>query len=209
MVSRGSVRGRSHPEPVEMSLSLGRVEELFAAPDPSTFLVAGRLQSGMEELILALTPRRLGGGVRLTLRLPQSQVGPDTESVVRGAVGRYCDLRLKEADLRLKSQTREGFGALPLGLVLFVAGLIISAVLTGSRVPETVRILFGDGAFLVLAWVGLWYPLDTLVHYRRPVLREKRVLAALSAMEVVVVAEGTEAVPGGNGLGGRDSYGVR
>jgi hypothetical protein len=40
--------------------------------------------------------------------------------------------------------------------------------------------------FLVIAWVGLWYPLDTLVFSRRPLLREKRVLSAILTMDLTV-----------------------
>jgi hypothetical protein len=46
--------------------------------------------------------------------------------------------------------------------------------------------------FLVIAWVGLWYPLDTFVFVRRPLLREKRVLEAVLSMGVTVrVDDGT------------------
>ncbi|HEY1656199.1 MAG TPA: hypothetical protein VGF86_13925, partial [Candidatus Tumulicola sp.] len=48
--------------------------------------------------------------------------------------------------------------------------------------------LLGDGFFLVIAWVGLWYPLDALVHYRRQSAREGQVLAFIASMETIVRA---------------------
>ena len=46
----------------------------------------------------------------------------------------------------------------------------------------------GDGVLLVLAWVALWYPLDTLIWYGRPFTREIRVLRAMREMDVAVRA---------------------
>lgn len=194
MLSPGSVNGFLHPEPVEVALSLQSVDELFSVPDGSMFSSTGRIQSGVDELVQELTPRRLGGGVRLRLSLPPEQAGAATEVLVRAALERYCALRERQTELRLRAQTRDGLAAIPAGLVIFVLGLIGSALLQ-KGVPETVQILLGDGALLVIAWVGLWYPLDMLVHYRRPIMLERRVMQAIADMEVVVVAEGAEPGP--------------
>lgn len=40
--------------------------------------------------------------------------------------------------------------------------------------------------FLVIAWVGLWYPLDLLFFARLPLRREHRALDALLTMPVEV-----------------------
>jgi hypothetical protein len=31
-------------------------------------------------------------------------------------------------------------------------------VIRRSSAPESIRMFFGDGVFLVAAWVGMWYP---------------------------------------------------
>src|SRR5437588_681420 len=48
------------------------------------------------------------------------------------------------------------------------------------------RQVLGDGLAVVVSWIGAWYPLDTLIYYTRPYRRTRRVLQALSRMEIVV-----------------------
>lgn len=144
----------------------------------------GRLMSGMEELFRELAARPRREQVRLTLSLHPGQVHPDTADRVAAAIGRYCRLRLRQNALSLKEQRREGLGALPLGCALFVIGLVFSYVLTRQGVDTSVQFIFGNGVFVVLWWVGLWYPLDTLVFSLRPLLRERYVLRAMAAADL-------------------------
>jgi hypothetical protein len=46
--------------------------------------------------------------------------------------------------------------------------------------------LLGNGVFLVVAWVGLWYPLDMLFIARGQAKREVRVLGRMLTVPVVV-----------------------
>jgi hypothetical protein len=43
--------------------------------------------------------------------------------------------------------------------------------------------------FLVVAWVGLWYPLDLLFFARQPVRREIGVLTAMLTLQLVIRSE--------------------
>jgi hypothetical protein len=64
---------------------------------------------------------------------------------------------------------------------LSLAGAIVRSA------PEAVRDVFGDdGLFVVVAWVGLWYPLDTLFYSGRPYRLEKSVLEIMHGMQIVV-----------------------
>ncbi|MGH8984340.1 MAG: hypothetical protein ACRDY6_10770 [Acidimicrobiia bacterium] len=48
-------------------------------------------------------------------------------------------------------------------------GLALSqATLHSDELPDSVRIFFGEGLFLVAAWVGIWYPLDVLLYSPTP-----------------------------------------
>ena len=72
-----------------------------------------------------------------------------------------------------------------------------------SRSPVmTVRDFLGQGVFLVVAWVGLWYPLDTLLWTPRVQMRQRKALQAIRVMEVSVEPASTLAVetadPGSN-----------
>jgi hypothetical protein len=41
---------------------------------------------------------------------------------------------------------------------LFVVGVLLSYGFTRPEVGELSQELLGNGVFLVVAWVGLWYP---------------------------------------------------
>ena len=88
-----------------------------------------------------------------------------------------------------------GWASLRPGLPLFLIGLLFSTDFLAPDVPEFFQNLLGNGVFLVIAWVGLWYPLDLLFFARLPLRRQRRVLDALLAMPVEVRVR--EAAPAG------------
>jgi hypothetical protein len=170
----------------EVAISLNAPAELVRTADTDLFLETCRLVSGIEELVQELTPRRLRPGRRVVVVLPAEQIRPETRDHLWQAVQRYCRLRIRQTDLTLLSQRREGIASLGVGVLLFLVGLGLSYYFTQASEPEPLHVLLGDGVFLVVAWVGLWYPLDTLVFSRRPLLREKRVLSAILTMDLTV-----------------------
>ena len=167
-----------------LTLRLARLEDLFRNPDPQEFTTTGRLISGIEELILALQGRRIPKHVSTTIVLEEGS--PADEGKVASLVRRYCEVRLRELDLRIRSQRRELNRALLIGLLLFIVGVALTSEFTSEGWPGEVRSLLGEGVFLVIAWVGLWYPLDALFFARRPLLLERKVLQRLMESEVTL-----------------------
>ena len=72
------------------------------------------------------------------------------------------------------------------GLGVFVVGLLLSAGFLEPDVPEFWQNLLGNGVFLVIGWVGLWYPLDLLFFARQPLKREALIVKAISRMPLFV-----------------------
>ena len=68
-----------------------------------------------------------------------------------------------------------------------VVGVVLSYGFTRPEVGELSQELLGNGVFLVVAWVGLWYPLDLLFVARGQVKRERRVLTEMLTVPVVVL----------------------
>ena len=81
---------------------------------------------------------------------------------------------------------RQGLASLRPGIPLFVIGLLLSTDFLAPDVPEFFQNLLGNGVFLVIAWVGLWYPLDLLFFARLPLRRERRALDTLRTMPVEI-----------------------
>ena len=111
--------------------------------------------------------------------LPPEQIQPDTAAQLQATVARYCRARLAAADREAQVLWRQGLRSLGSGSFLFVLGLILSSGFLEPDVDSFWQNLLGNGVFLVIAWVGLWYPLDLLFFARQPVRREQQILRVL------------------------------
>ena len=105
---------------------------------------------------------------------------------VVAAVRRYCELRLRRADREHDLVWRQGKRSLLSGSLLFAVGIALSYAFTRPAMGEPANDLLGSGVFLVVAWVGLWYPLDLLFIAREQAKREVRVLDRMRTVPVVV-----------------------
>jgi hypothetical protein len=174
-----------------------RLETPAAMFAPNTDLLSpqGRLQSGIDDLLLQLRARRLARIRSVTVLLPAGEIRDATGARLAQAVRRYCELRLRENELSRLVARRDGVAAFGIGIVLFALGLWLSAIFSARNLPTTVQQLLGNGVFLVIAWVGLWYPLDTLVFTGQPLRREQRALMTLSRARLDVVPDPTPSGP--------------
>lgn len=164
------------------------MEELFTAPSEGALMrTHPRLSSGIDEVLSELGARRLGTVRTVTITLPASEIQARSRHEVRDWIDKYCELRLRETDNELQAMRQDGFRALFLGLSVLFVGLLLSALVLHSAAPNEIRTFFGDGLFVVIAWVGAWYPLDLLMNYTRPHRQAKKVLEALRGMEIVVM----------------------
>lgn len=164
------------------------------APSEDLLSPQARLQSGIDDLLLQLRARRLGRIRNVTVLLPASEIEGSTGPRLTAAVRRYCELRLRENELSRRVVRRDGIAAFGLGVLLFVLGLWLSSIFMAKDLPEAVRDLLGNGVFLVVAWVGLWYPLDMVVFTGQPLKREQRALMTLSRARLDVLPD---PAPGG------------
>jgi hypothetical protein len=71
-------------------------------------------------------------------------------------------------------------------MIVLVVGLALSGAVLASGLPHAIRTLFGDGLFVVVAWVGAWYPIDVFIHQTRPQRQAMQLLRAAAELEVVV-----------------------
>ena len=175
----------------DVSIRLGAAEELFVAPADGAFRRRDpRLQSGIEEMLSKLGARPLGTVGKVTIALPAAEISPGFQEQVRDWIDNYCELRLRETNNELSSIRQDGLRSLAVGMVMLFVGLLLSAVVLHSAAPHAIRTFFGEGLFVVIAWVGAWYPFDALINYTRPYRRTKKLLERLRRMEVVLVADG-------------------
>ena len=172
----------------EVTILLGSVEELFAPPTVHPFGEFSALSSGIERLVEQLKATYRKHRLRAVIVL--ENVGDGNPAVqaqqVGPAISHYCELRIHELEHQRASLRRDGLSALTIGIPLLLVGVLLSELFRRSGAPDLVTAFVADGLLLVVEWVALWYPLDTLVYYGRPLSREIRVLRAMQHMEVVV-----------------------
>lgn len=145
-----------------------------------------RLHSGIDEVMNELAPRPLREVTGVVIELPESELAPGVEEWIRSTIASYCDLRLRETANDLRAFREDAYRALAIGMTLFVAGLAVSTAINNSSDPGLIKTFFGDGLAVVVAWIGAWYPLDTLLNYTRPYRQTRKVLQALRELPVVV-----------------------
>ncbi|MDT5140286.1 MAG: hypothetical protein QOD58_4548 [Mycobacterium sp.] len=171
---------------VDVVIKLDTADELFAA-DPRGLLTGGcRIDSGMDELVeRLLAQKKILAEQRIVLDIAE-ECSDEMAANVVAAVRRYCELRLRRADREHDLVWRQGKRSLLSGSLLFAAGIALSYTFTRPAMGEPANDLLGNGVFLVVAWVGLWYPLDLLFIAREQAKREVRVLDRMRTVPVVV-----------------------
>jgi hypothetical protein len=122
--------------------------------------------------------------VRLELALPAQRVDAETSTRLQQAVARYCADRMVRNDRERRSTRRDGYASLKIGIPIALVGLAIAVAtaVANSNNDYDVPNLAG----WVLAWVGLWYPLDTILFSSVVPKRENAVLSRLGAAEVTI-----------------------
>ena len=121
--------------------------------------------------------------------MPADEVTPDLESELQTATRRYCDAKLRELEDRQTVLRHEGWSALLVSVPLLLVALLLTLLAARSALPSLWEDVLGNGVLLIVAWVVLWYPLDTLLWYGRPLARQIAVVGAMGQMEVDVHGE--------------------
>jgi hypothetical protein len=171
----------------ELTLELGHADELFTAREPDVASGMPGLPSGIERIREELGRHSLRACIAAVIVLPPAEAGPDLACHIARAVERYCDMGIARAEDELRLLRREGARTLLIGLSLFAVFVTFAEIIVRTGLPEPVRDFLGsDGLFLVAGWVGLWYPIETLIYTPRPSRREIAVLRAMREMRIEV-----------------------
>ena len=181
---------RNHSQPArELTLEFGEADEFFAGSEPN--VTAGRpaLPPGIDQIRDELDARPLPALLEAVIVLPRAQLKPDLSGDFARAVERYCQMGIAKAESEIRMLRREGIRTLLIGLSLFVVFVSIAEALVHTSLPSPVKNFLGaDGLFIVVGWVGLWYPIETLLYSPRPYRREIAVLQTIRRMRIEVRA---------------------
>jgi hypothetical protein len=179
---------RRHPRVGEdVIVALHRPAELFSVEPEAMLERDARIQPGADEIVDELLGRsRVQRRARIIVRLPAEQITDGVAETLHVALRRYCEARLARVQRETEMAWRQGLRSLGSGSILFVLGLLLSAGFLEPDVPAFWQNLLGNGVFLVIGWVGLWYPLDLLFFARQPLKREALIVKAIGRMPLMV-----------------------
>jgi hypothetical protein len=178
----------------EVILALDRVRDLFAPPALDEFGGSADVASGIERLLVQLLAVPPEDARQVSIVVPAAELTPGVEDRMRAAVRRYCELKLADLEHRRATLRHDGWTALLLAAPLLVVTLLLIGIVSHLGLPRYWDAVLSDGLLLVLAWVVVWYPLDTLLWYGRPLAHEIRVVRALRDLDVVVRSDAAEEV---------------
>jgi hypothetical protein len=173
----------------ELTLELENADQLFVARAPNVECGLPPLPSGIEQIRSELGSGSPRTAVATVIVLPRARFRPDLARDISRAIDHYCEIGIRNADNELRALRREGLRWLLFGCVVFALFVYFSErVLSINDVPYVVKDFFGNGLFIVIAWVALWYPIDTLFYSGRPYRQERNVLRLIHGMEIDVRA---------------------
>ena len=179
--------GRTRRVGEDLVVALYRPAELLSVEPQAMLERDARIESGADEIVNELLGRsKVQRRARIVLTLPAEQVTQDTAETLRVALRRYCEARLARVQREIEVAWRQGLRSLGSGSILFIVGLLLSTGFLEPDVPRFWQDLLGNGVFLVIGWVGLWYPLDLLFFARQPLKREALIVEAISRMPLLV-----------------------
>jgi hypothetical protein len=178
---------RSRQVGEDVVVALYRPAELLSVQPEAMLERDARSESGTDEIVNELLVRsRVQRRARIVVTLPAEQITPGIAETLHAALRRYCEARLARVQRETEVTWRQGLRSLGSGSILFLVGLLLSTGFLEPDVPQFWQDLLGNGVFLVIGWVGLWYPLDLLFFARQPLKREAQIVQAISRMPLSV-----------------------
>jgi hypothetical protein len=165
-------------------LRMGRIEDMFLLSESDPMSPHYRFEPGVDYCLSELRSRRSRSPVRLELELPAAQLQAEAPTRLRQALARYCDDRIGRNSRESRITRRDGYSALKVGIPVALVGLVIAVATAVANTQDDYTL--PNLAGWVLAWVGLWYPLDTILFSSVGPRRENAVLTRLQEAEVVV-----------------------
>jgi hypothetical protein len=172
--------------PQIISLSLASPEEMFVLAPADLFSESRNWMTGLEYSISVLRSGRSKGPVQIKMALPSEQISEGIEQRVQRTLTRYCDHRISYNQRERRAVRLDGVVSLWIGLPIVVLGFIL-VIIKGSIVGSTgnANLVLDTGGW-VLVWIGLWFPLDTLIFTPLSYGRENRVLKRLRTADVII-----------------------
>jgi hypothetical protein len=161
---------------------------MFEMPQSDLFSEYRNFLTGVDYCISELRSHRSKTPVRLEISLPDTEVDPDVAERIGRTMRRYSDHRIAYNSRERRAVRLDGAASLWVGLPIAAIGMLV--VILGAQLAnpsENGGLVLNTGGW-ILAWIGLWFPLDSILFTPLGYGRENRVLHLLHDADVTVQA---------------------
>jgi hypothetical protein len=138
------------------------VADLFIAPDDDPFDPFFLDVSGVDELVNLITPTSLRVLPRITVYLPPEKLTPTLEAETRAALHRYLQRRRRWSQNEVQAIRHSGWLTLIIATIVSLILLAVVALVTVMGWPQWVQAI-AYVVFIVVAWVAMWWAVETLM----------------------------------------------
>jgi hypothetical protein len=180
----GRSPGQRDHQVIELRLMDAR--EMFEISSTDLFSEYRNFLTGVDFCLSELRGRASTRPVRLEIRLPPEAIDDGVAERLARTMRRYCDHRIRYNRREGQAQRVGGLAALRIGIPVSALGLVVAAEATRIRPTGGPGNLITDHLGWVLAWIGLWFPLDQFLFNPLAYRRESRVLRLLAGAEIHV-----------------------
>jgi hypothetical protein len=169
-----------------IELRLMQASDMFEMPHADLFSEYRNFLTGVDFCISELRGRLSRRPVRLEIRLPPEEIDDGVTGRLARTLRRYCDHRIRYNRREGQAQRVGGVSALRIGVPVTAVGLALTVAATRIRPSTSAASIITDHIGWVLAWIGLWFPIDQFLFYPLAYRRESRVLHLLARAEIDV-----------------------
>jgi hypothetical protein len=169
-----------------VELRLMQAHDMFEMPSTDLFSEYRNFLTGVDICLSELRSRRSGRPVRLEIRMPPEAIDDGVAERLARTLRRYCNHRIHYNRRESQAQRVGAVSALRIGIPISALGLVVAALATKIKPTGGAANLVTDHLGWVLAWIGLWFPLDQFLFNPLAYGRESRVLHLLASAEIEV-----------------------
>jgi hypothetical protein len=152
---------RNDADIVTYRLPLRDIRDFFVAPEPNPFDPCLDV-SGVDALVNQINAGSLRRAARIEILLPPEQITPDLAARTRAALASHLAIREQWARNEVRGTRQIGYQSLKYALVLTVLVILLMAVAYFLELPTWLQLL-AYAVFIVVAWVSLWWAVETIL----------------------------------------------
>ena len=170
----------------DIELRIQKLEQLFDTLDPAPFHDKALDRNVDAYLLESAAEYSASTALKVSIHAPAALAAqiPDIEH----AIHTHFALATQQAERRHRRRRAVGRLALLTGLTILVLALSLRSWLKSVSNPFAEA--FSEG-LMILAWVALWRPIETIGFDSWEAMQQRRLLAKLSRVPVVHVASST------------------